>query len=199
MGRGLIFILGGARSGKSAFAQHLAGRMGGRVVYVATGEAGDEEMAERIAIHRASRPGSWRTIEAPLDVGVAIRSAAGEAEVVLVDCVTLMANNVIGSLPDPIRLRDCEAAVGREIEGLLAAYEGSEAVWIVVSNEVGLGLVPPYPLGRFYRDSLGKANQRLAAEADTMYLMVAGLPQVLKGEDLWKAVQDGRSSESRIG
>lgn len=196
MGRELIFILGGARSGKSAFAQHLAGRRGSQVVYVATGEAGDDEMAERIAMHRASRPGSWRTIEAPLDVGAAIRAEAAEAEVVLVDCITLLANNVIGSLPDPTHLRACETAVGGEIEELLAAYKQSKAVWIVVSNEVGLGLVPPYPLGRSYRDSLGKANQRLAAEAEIVYLMVVGLPQVLKGQDLNDGIQHGISPES---
>jgi adenosylcobinamide kinase/adenosylcobinamide-phosphate guanylyltransferase len=177
----LTLILGGARSGKSAYAERLAVRAGGSVLYVATAEAGDDEMAERITAHRAGRPAGWTTLEAPRGVGPALQEAGLAHDVVLLDCLTLLANNVIVPLPEPIRAADAEAALKREVDGLLAAYAASSATWLVISNEVGLGLVPPYPLGRVYRDSLGRANQQLAAAADYVVLMVAGLPLVVKG------------------
>jgi adenosylcobinamide kinase/adenosylcobinamide-phosphate guanylyltransferase len=181
MTRSLTLILGGARSGKSAYAERLAPRLGGRILYVATAEAGDDEMAERIAAHRAGRPAGWTTLEAPRGVGPAIQGA-NEHDVVLLDCLTLLANNVIVPLPEPISAAEAEAALRREVDGLLAAYTAGRAAWLVITNEVGLGLVPPYPLGRVYRDALGRANQQLAAAADHVYFMVAGLPLVLKGE-----------------
>ncbi len=182
MTRKLTLILGGARSGKSALAQKMAAEGGRTVLYVATATAGDEEMAARIAAHRAERPAHWRTLEAPLRVGAAIAAATADAgpELVLVDCLTLLANNVLGRLPETISASEAEAALAAEVDGLLAAYEAGSAVWIIVSNEVGLGLVPPYPLGRLYRDALGRANQRLAAAADEVLFMVAGLPLALK-------------------
>ncbi|MBF8284067.1 MAG: cobP [Anaerolineales bacterium] len=178
MGKRLTLILGGARSGKSAYAQRLAAERGNDVLYVATAEAGDDEMAARIAAHRAERPAHWRTLEAPRQVGSAIRVVAGDAGVVLIDCLTLLASNVIVPLPEPVA---AEAALIAEVDGLLAAYAASQAQWIVISNEVGLGLVPPFPLGRAYRDALGRANQRLAAAADEVVFMVAGLPMRVKG------------------
>ena len=178
MGKRLTLILGGARSGKSAYAQHLAAERGNDVLYVATAEAGDDEMAARIAAHRAERPAHWRTLEAPRQVGSAIRVVAGDAGVVLIDCLTLLASNVIVPLPEPVA---AEAALIAEVDGLLAAYAARQAQWIVISNEVGLGLVPPFPLGRAYRDALGRANQRLAAAADEVVFMVAGLPMRVKG------------------
>jgi adenosylcobinamide kinase/adenosylcobinamide-phosphate guanylyltransferase len=180
MGKRLTFILGGARSGKSTHAQRLAAERGNDVLYVATAEAGDDEMAARIAAHRAERPAHWRTLEAPRQVGSAIRVVAGDAGVVLIDCLTLLANNVIAPLPEPVTAEAAEAALNAEVDELLAAYSESEAEWIVISNEVGLGLVPPYPLGRAYRDALGRANQRLAAAADEVVFMVAGLPMQVK-------------------
>ena len=181
MGKRLTLILGGARSGKSAYAQHLAAERGNDVLYVATAEAGDDEMAARIAAHRAERPAHWRTLEAPRQVGSAIRVVAGDAGVVLIDCLTLLASNVIAPLPEPVTVVAAESALNAEVDELLAAYSESEAEWIVVSNEVGLGLVPPFPLGRAYRDALGRANQRLAAAADEVLFMVAGLPMRVKG------------------
>lgn len=183
MGKRLTLILGGARSGKSTYAQQLAARRavrGEAVVYVATAEAGDDEMAERIAAHRAERPAHWQTLEAPRAVGAAIQSGAGQAGVILIDCLTLLANNVLALLPDAVTAAEAEAALAAEVEDLLRAYAASHAEWIIVSNEVGLGLVPPYPLGRVYRDALGRANQRLAAVADEVLFMVAGLPLVVK-------------------
>ena len=181
MTRSLTLVMGGARSGKTRYAQEVAGRREGPVLYVATAEAGDAEMAERIAAHRADRPGHWATLEAPLHVGAAIQRAQPTPAVVVVDCLTLLANNVIVPLPEGASQADADAALLREIDGLLAAYATGDAEWLVVSNEVGLGLVPPYPLGRIYRDALGRANQRLAAAADNVLFMVAGLPLVVKG------------------
>lgn len=174
----LILILGGARAGKSAFAEQLALERGGDVLYVATAEAGDEEMASRIAAHRAARPAAWRTIEAPRDVATRVAAAPPPATV-LVDCLTLLVSNLLLA-------HGAEGAVavaGRidgEVSAMLRQYDAGEASWIVVSNEVGLGLVPPNPLGRAYRDLLGRANQRVAARAGRVYLLVAGLPVELK-------------------
>jgi adenosyl cobinamide kinase/adenosyl cobinamide phosphate guanylyltransferase/sugar phosphate isomerase/epimerase len=173
-----IIILGGARSGKSSYAQQLAHDHGGRVLYVATATAGDEEMKVRIENHRAERPADWRTLEAPLHVGQAIEQEleTHPADIILLDCMTLLATNVILQLPENASEKDADQALNAELEGLLACMDRSNATWIIVSNEVGLGLVPPYPLGRIYRDALGRANQRLAARADRTILMVAGLP-----------------------
>lgn len=176
----LILILGGARSGKSSYAEKLAAELGPRVLYVATAEAGDEEMARRIEVHRRSRPDAWTTLEAPVRVGAALSVyVPGDNQVVLLDCLTLLVSNIILALEnEPPAV--VEAAVRQEVEAILAARAGLAAPLIVVSNEVGLGLVPPYPLGRVYRDLLGWANQRLAAAADRVLFMVAGLPMVLK-------------------
>jgi len=181
MGRRLTLILGGARSGKSAYAQRLAMERREAVLYVATAEAGDEEMAARIAAHRAERPPGWQTLEAPTKVGAAIQSWPMPVDVILIDCLTLLANNVIAPLPEPVTEAAAESALNAEVEALLAAHAAGNAEWIVISNEVFLGLVPPYPLGRVYRDALGRANQRLAEAADEALLMVAGLPMKLKG------------------
>lgn len=181
MTRRLTLILGGARSGKSIYAESLAPRLGRRVLYVATAEAGDDEMAARIAAHIAARPADWTTLEAPILAGQAVQAAAGGFDVVLIDCLTLLANNILMRLPEPIDGQAAELALTAEVNGLLEAHSAGSAEWIVISNEVGLGLVPPYPLGRVYRDALGRANQRLAAAADNVLFMVAGLPLVVKG------------------
>jgi adenosylcobinamide kinase/adenosylcobinamide-phosphate guanylyltransferase len=177
----LTFILGGARSGKSHYAEHLAARLGRRVLYVATAQAGDDEMAARIAAHQAARPADWTTLEADTETGRAIQAQPPVHEVVLLDCLTLLASNVLGRLAEPVEAAAADAALNLEIDGLLQAYGTRPAHWLVISNEVGLGLVPAYPLGRVYRDALGRANQRLAATADNVLFMVAGLPLVVKG------------------
>lgn len=178
----LILILGGARSGKSSYAEKLAAELGPRVLYVATAEASDEEMARRIEAHRQSRPDSWQTLEAPVRVGAALSERHHHnSEVILLDCLTLLVSNTILALEnEPPAV--VETAVRQEIEAILAAKANLAVPVIIVSNEVGLGLVPPYPLGRIYRDVLGWANQRLAAAADRVLLMVAGLPLVLKDD-----------------
>ncbi len=178
----LTLILGGARSGKSRYAESLAPRLGPRVLFVATAQAGDDEMASRIAAHQAARPKAWTTLEADVSVGNAIGAATPDFDVVLLDCVTLLAANVLGRLNEPVDEEVAGAALNAEIDELLAAIRGRLARWLVISNEVGLGVVPPYPLGRVYRDALGRANQRLAAAADNVLFMVAGLPMLVKGK-----------------
>lgn len=189
MDKHLTLVLGGARSGKSSYAEALAAEQGvsqGReVLYVATAEAWDDEMRRRISAHKAQRPAHWHTVEAPRHPGAAIRTALGESgdppRTVLVDCLTLLANNVLITLPEDATEAAATAALMEEVDELLAAWETCGGEWIVVSNEVGLGIVPAYPLGRLYRDALGRANQRLAAVADTVIFMVAGIPMRVKG------------------
>lgn len=177
----LILILGGVRSGKSAYAQELAQQLGAhRVLFVATAEAGDAEMARRIAAHRQARPVTWRTLEVPREVGKAIEASVGDARVVLIDCLTLLVSNVILTLGETPEPRQAERAVQAEVQALWRACQASQATFIVVSNEVGLGLVPDNPLGRLYRDLLGQANQPLAGYAQAVYWMIAGLAVELK-------------------
>ena len=181
MGRSLTLILGGARSGKSDYAKSLVRHRGGRVLFVATGTALDEEMQARIATHRANRPAQWETLEAPRQVGQAIR-AASPSEWVLLDCMTLLVSNIMAGNSGNLIQNDYHNMLDAEVEDLLDVYSASDAIWVIVSNEVGLGLVPPYPLGRLYRDELGRINQRLAQKADGVVFMVAGLPMVVKGK-----------------
>jgi adenosylcobinamide kinase/adenosylcobinamide-phosphate guanylyltransferase len=172
----LTLILGGARSGKSAHAQRLAREYGGDdVLFVATAQALDDEMRMRIESHRAERPAIWRTLEAPHHAGKAIAHAEASA-LILVDCLTLLISNTVLALPESASVAEAEAAALAEVEELIAAYHHGTASWIVISNEVGWGIVPSYPVGRSYRDALGRANQRLAAESDRVVLMVAGIP-----------------------
>ena len=180
-----VLILGGARSGKSRYGQRLAQEIGGSVLFVATAEALDGEMERRIFEHRRKRPQGWRTLEAPVAVGRRIQPALGDAQVVLVDCVTLLVSNVLGQLCPSENADDAgealaEAAVHAEVAALVGVMRSSAASFLIVSNEVGSGLVPENRLGRLYRDLLGRANQSLAEAVDEVYLMVAGLPVRVK-------------------
>ena len=180
MNKTLTLILGGARSGKSSYAQRLAQERGGDdVLFVATAQALDEEMQSRIQAHRRDRPAAWRTLEAPRHTGEAI-ARAGASAIVLVDCLTLLVSNVVLALPESAGAAQAEAAALAEVDELRAAYGRGTASWIVISNEVGLGLVPPYPVGRTYRDALGRAYLRLAAQADEVLFLVAGIPMKVK-------------------
>jgi len=177
----MTFILGGARSGKSRFAQELAAKLGKKVLFVATCEPLDEEMNARIEVHKRSRPSTWKTLETPTDVAKAMRSKIGDAEVVIIDCLTLLVSNLMGT--EDTDAETLEKRVSAELEDLVAFMRTTEAHFIIVSNEVGLGLVSPYPAGRVYRDALGMANQMLAKNADEVYFMVAGIPiELKKGE-----------------
>lgn len=175
----LVLVLGGVRSGKSRFAQDLAQRLGGDdVLFVATAEAGDEEMTRRIDHHRRSRPAAWKTLEQPLGTGQAMLAIGASPPVILVDCLTLLVSNVL--LQSEGDAEVTEQRLTAEMDALIAAARQHATTMIVVSGEVGQGLVPESPLGRLFRDLLGWANQRLAAEAAATYLMVAGLPVEVK-------------------
>jgi adenosylcobinamide kinase/adenosylcobinamide-phosphate guanylyltransferase len=176
----LTLILGGARSGKSAYGERLAQSSGGEVLFIATAQAFDEEMAARIRRHQASRPSHWRTIEAPTNVAAAM--GREPAAVILLDCVTLLVSNIILQLGDDLEETAAQTAVNTELDALLEKVAACEGHWILISNEVGLGIVPDNRLARLYRDVLGRANQRLAAAATKVILMVAGQPVVVKGD-----------------
>ena len=168
-GPSLTFLLGGARSGKSRHAEKLATALPAPWTYIATAQAHDDEMAERIALHRARREEGWSTLDAPLDLAQALR-AVPDGQPVLVDCLTLWLSNHMLAEHDVDAL-SCELAE------MLAAPRGP---WFVVSNEVGLGIVPDNVLGRRFRDAQGRLNQRVAAAADQVLFMVAGLPMQVK-------------------
>jgi adenosylcobinamide kinase/adenosylcobinamide-phosphate guanylyltransferase len=168
-GQSLTFLLGGARSGKSAHAERLVTEFPSPWTYVATAQAFDEEMAERIALHRSRRGEGWMTLDAPLDLAGTLRKQP-EGRPVLVDCLTLWLTNHM------MAEHDLEA-VSTELEQVLAAPRGP---WFVVSNEVGLGIVPDNALARRFRDAAGRLNQRVAARADKVLFMVSGLPLMVK-------------------
>lgn len=186
MGR-LIFILGGARSGKSGFAQQLAQACSDEehrpVVYIATAEAGDDHMRQRIERHRRDRPLGWKTAEAPQNVVAAIEAAGDGAAAIIVDCLTLWISNLLlagGEEFNEAQAASREEAILDEVEALTLATRKAKCQVIVVSNEVGMGIVPLTKLGRIFRDIAGRANQALAQAADEVYVMWAGLPQRIK-------------------
>ena len=164
----ITLVLGGARSGKSRYAERLIAALPPPWTYVATGEPGDAEMVERIAAHRARRSTQWHTIEAPRDLA----SPLAGREPMLVDCLTLWLSNLL------LAEADVECEIGR----LEAALAKAAAPIVLVANEVGFGIVPTYPLGRRFRDLQGMLNQRVAACADRVVLVVAGLPLAVKGQ-----------------
>lgn len=176
-------ILGGARSGKSSLAQARAAADGRAVTVIATAEAGDAEMAERIARHRAERPGHWRTVEAPRGLASALRAAAAADHCVVVDCLTLWLANLLGGAETPPELHDAAQppVLATEREALLAVLPVLPGRILLVANEVGLGLVPETPLGRLFRDEAGRLNQQLAALCQRVTFVAAGLPMELKG------------------
>jgi len=170
---GLRLIIGGARSGKSAHAQALAeaeaARRGGGPVMIATAEALDEEMRERIARHREERGGEWRTLETPLELAAAIDGLSG-GDCAVVDCLTLWLSNLIFA----------ERDLARETEAMLEAAARSAAEVIFVANEVGMSIVPENALARRFRDEAGRLNRRVAERADEVVVMFAGVPLRLK-------------------
>ena len=165
----VTLVLGGARSGKSQYAERLIGERGPGL-YLATAEAGDEEMAERIRLHRARRGPGWETVEEPIELPAAIMRHARAGRPVLVDCLTLWLSNLMGA--------------GREVDvataALIATLATAAGPVVLVSNEVGLGIVPPTPLGRAFRDHAGRLNQAIADEASRVVFVAAGLPLILK-------------------
>jgi adenosylcobinamide kinase/adenosylcobinamide-phosphate guanylyltransferase len=173
----IILIIGGARSGKSRFAQELAGGLGSNVLFVATGEPRDKEMQARINEHKKARPRDWRTMETPINVARQLELHIGDADVVIIDCLALLVSNL---LREELDYPKAEKQVLNEIYKLISSIKKLDAIFIIVSNEVGTGLVPQTKLGRIYRDLLGKANQLIAQHANEVYFMIAGLPVKIK-------------------
>lgn len=165
----LTFVLGGARSGKSRYAEEVLARIPGPLNYIATAQAFDDEMRERISHHRARRDSRWQTFEAPLDLAKALE-ACGSGQPVLIDCLTLWLTNVM--------LAGCD--VEAESERLLDIIARFRGPLVIVSNEVGLGIVPENRLAREFRDHAGRLNQMVAQCADRVVFMVAGLPMIVK-------------------
>lgn len=169
----VTLVLGGQRSGKSSHAEALVERQPGTCIYLATAEAGDAEMAERIRRHRERRNGRWRTHEEPLELPDALGACAGGDRAVLVDCLTLWLSNLLGASRDP-------AAESRRLVAALAELPGPV---VLVSNEVGQGVVPENALARTFVDHAGRLHQAVAAAASSVVLMAAGLPCILKSPD----------------
>lgn len=181
----ITFITGGARSGKSYHAEQIA-RQHQDVAYIATAMVTDDEMKLRIERHKQQRPAVWKTYEAPFDIAQAIRKSNHEAY--LIDCITVHITNLLlqekadwdSATLSLEEQKQLEETVEKKINGLLSAMEESTAHFIVVSNEVGMGLVPAYSLGRIFRDTAGRANRAIAAQADEAYLSVSGILIPLK-------------------
>ena len=164
-------ILGGARSGKSAYAQRLAEQSGHEVIYLATASAGDAEMAARIKQHQADRPAHWRLIEEPVALAQILRQHAADGVCILVDCLTLWLSNLLG---------EGDEALAQQRSALLDSFASLPGRIILVSNEVGMGIIPMGELSRRFVDEAGRLHQQLAQQCDTVTLMVAGLPYPIK-------------------
>ena len=198
MRKRLTLVLGGVRAGKSSYAQRLAAS-GEKILFVATAEAGDPEMEARIKAHRESRPPDWDTLEEPTDLVTALEPVMHRYDTVLLDCLTLWVSNlllraVLEPPPQAGHVKDLGAArkaIIPEARRLLELYRSGSASWIVVSNEVGLGVVPATELGRVYADELGRVNQLAAAEADDVYFMAARLPMRMKSSNHRSDAADG--------
>lgn len=171
----IILILGGARSGKSDIAVKLAGRYGSNVIFLATGSAGDKEMEQRIEKHKQHRPSSWTTIEAETGVGEQLSHMQGNVDAVILDDLTLLASNILLQEKEGVDEEECERKINQELDTLFCECARKNASCIIVSNEVGMGIVPVTGIGRLYRDVLGRVNKYCAAKADKVFLMIAGL------------------------
>lgn len=175
----LRLVTGGARGGKSRYAQDVAWRSGGaHVTYVAVARASDPEMARRIARHRSARPREWTTLEAPRHADHAVLAATSPT--VVLDCLTVLLANAVADLEPATEIAALEV-MEAEVDGLLEAAATRTGLLVVVSNEVGFGVHPETAIGRWFRDGLGLANQRVALVADDVVLMVAGIPIPVKG------------------
>ncbi len=177
----LIFITGGARSGKSSFAEKIAAKISKEVAYIATGQPLDDEMKIRIKKHKDRRPTNWETYEKPIEVRELVSRLGLEKEVILIDCLTLLVSNLLLRKEDKVGDSKREEEILLEIKKLAEISYKVSAQVIIVSNEVGMGLVPETSLGRFYRDILGRANSIIADKADEVFMMVSGISLKIKG------------------
>lgn len=185
----LTMITGGARSGKSQFAEEIALKYGNdSVLYIATSIPFDDEMKERVKKHKVRRPKEWTTVEAYKGIHDIIEKS--DKKVILLDCVTVMVSNLLLEVDmtwDDMSLKDideAEAKISLEIEGIINAAKKYTGHVIIVTNEVGMGLVPEYKLGRIFRDISGRMNKKIAENADDVYFMVSGIPVVVKGKGI---------------
>ena len=177
-------ILGGARSGKSAYAEKLALESGKEVIYIATASAGDGEMAQRIEKHRADRPAIWTTVEEPIMLAAAIDKWSAPGRLLLVDCLTLWLTNLIFSVDQDcpeVGVIDLPPVFYEQSDALLTALHEAKGDVVLVSNEVGMGIVPYGALSRCFADEAGRLNQAVAAACDRALFIVAGMPLTLKG------------------
>jgi adenosylcobinamide kinase/adenosylcobinamide-phosphate guanylyltransferase len=172
MSKTIILITGGTRSGKSKYAEERAATLGSRRLYIATAEAKDEEMAQRIAVHQKRRGDAWTTVEEPVALAETLLAWRGRADCALVDCLTLWLSNLLFSTNG--------TQADEKVEALVQALLQLDFSVVLVTNEVGLGIVPENPLARRFRDLAGWTNQRIAAAADEVVLMVAGIPMAVK-------------------
>jgi adenosylcobinamide kinase/adenosylcobinamide-phosphate guanylyltransferase len=185
MGR-LIIVTGGARSGKSTFAEEMAKDFGDNILYVATSIPFDGEMQQRIRKHREQRPAFWETVEAYKNMDVHLKDRLGDKDAVILDCITVMVSNIMLEKDmdwegmDAAEIDEVEALARKEIEKLIGVINHSDIPFIVVTNELGMGVVPLSVLGRAIRDIAGRTNQMLAKAADEVYLCVSGIPIKIK-------------------
>ncbi|MFY8202053.1 MAG: bifunctional adenosylcobinamide kinase/adenosylcobinamide-phosphate guanylyltransferase [Pirellula staleyi] len=212
----IALIVGGVRSGKSRFAQELAKSLGGDdVLFVATAESRDGEMSRRIEHHRQSRPVSWRTLEQPLGTGAALAAKSTLPAVVLIDCMTLLVSNILcdgmavmndssGEREIAAGIHAVQTRVQAEVDAILEVAMERATTIIIVSGEVGAGIVPEHALGRAFRDLLGWANQCIAKQAAVTYWMIAGLP--INASALATSIEDaaiklcqGKRQENQVG
>jgi adenosylcobinamide kinase/adenosylcobinamide-phosphate guanylyltransferase len=171
-----IFISGGARSGKSRYAVNLAKSCGKKIVFIATGSGGDSEMKQRIKLHKKSRPRTWRVIEEEINIDAALRKAKADCDAILIDCMGLFISNFMA-----VESRDKK--IEEKLREVIGQIKKMSSSVIIVSNEVGMGIVADNPEARRFRDLLGRVNQMMAKEADKVIMMYAGIPMVIKGED----------------
>lgn len=186
MGR-IVLVTGGARSGKSSFAERLVAGFGAEIAYIATARPFDDEMIDRIARHRQQRPGTWQTFEAPEQPSAVIAEQGRCCDAILLDCLTVLTTNrllrhdIDWNHPPRDRLAAIEAEVLAEIEAICQAAGQGQANLVAVTNEVGCGIVPASAMARFFRDCAGRVNQRMAAVATEVYWVVSGIPVRIKG------------------
>lgn len=185
----MTLVLGGARSGKSAYAEGLGAAYAGRRTYIATAEIIDEEMRERAALHRHQRGEGWETVEAPIDLVRTLTDWGAARRFTLIDCITMWLGNLTHHKRD----------IAAEVDRLCAALAAIEGEVVFVANEVGLGIVPDNAMARRFRDEAGRANQKIAAAADTVIFMVAGMPMIVKPQRQARASgRRGATSRGRI-